>query len=70
MVQLVARHVPTDVSIGDLDDGEYFRRLSIWIEMYLETTEPHTSQWWDMYYEERAIWEEFPSLVESLLKRR
>lgn len=54
---------------GDLDDGEYFRRLSIWIEMYLETTEPHTSQWWEMYHEQRAFWEEFPSLVDGLLKR-
>lgn len=56
-------------SKGDLDDGEYFRRLYIWIEMYLETTEPHASQWWEMYHEERAIWEEFPSLIEGLLKR-
>ena len=38
--------------------------------MYLETTEQHTSQWWDMYLEQRAIWEDIPSLVEGLLKRR
>lgn len=54
---------------GDLEDGEYFRRLGMWIEIYLETTEPHPSQWWDMYHEERAIWEDFPSLVEGLLRR-
>lgn len=54
---------------GDLDDGEYFRRLYMWIETYIETTEAHTSQWWEMYHEERAVWEDFPSLVEGLVKR-
>ena len=70
MVWLVAGIVLIDSSKGDLDDGEHFRRLSVWIEMYLETTESHASQWWEMYHEESAIWEEFPSLVEGLIKRR
>lgn len=70
MVQIVSKNVPTDSSKGDLDDGQYFRRLYVWIEMYLDTTEPHLSQWWEMYHEERAFWEDFPSLVEGLVRRR
>ena len=70
MTASVATGLRSDSPKGDLDDGEHFRRLFIWIEMYLETTEPHASQWCEMYHQERAIWEEFPSLVEGLLNRR
>lgn len=38
--------------------------------MYLDSTDPLTSQWWDMYHEERGIWDDIPTLVEALLKRR
>ena len=70
MIASVATDLWSNSPTGDLDDGEHFRRLFIWIEMYLETTEPHASQWWEMYHQERAIWEDFPSLVDGLLRRR
>lgn len=38
--------------------------------MYIQTTDPHDSQWWDMYLDEREFWDEFPSVVEALLRRR
>lgn len=53
-----------------LEDGRLFKELADWIEMYLQTTEPHTSQWWSMYLEEREFWEDLPSIIESLVRRR
>lgn len=46
------------------------KTLADWIEMYIQTTDPHDTQWWDMYLDEREFWDEFPSIIEALLRRR
>lgn len=46
------------------------KTLADWIEMYIQTTDPHDTQWWDMYLDEREFWDGFPSIIEALLRRR
>ena len=60
----------TDSLQESLENGELFKRLSDWIEMYLQTTEAHSAQWWSMYLEEREFWDDLPSIIDSLVRRR
>ena len=46
------------------------KTLADWIEMYIQTTDPHDTQWWDMYQDEREFWDEFPLIIEALIRRR
>ena len=58
------------VPTGDLGDGDLLDNLATWIESYLQTTETLVTQWWDMVQDERAFWDDLPSLVEALMHRR
>lgn len=60
---------PVNSFLESLENGHLLKNLADWFEMYLQTTEPHSSQWWGMYQEERRFWEEIPSLVDVLLRR-
>jgi hypothetical protein len=53
-----------------LGDGHLLEELADWIETYLQTTEAHSIQWWDLVEGEREFWDELPSLVEALMHRR
>lgn len=59
----------TDVGKDTVDDSQILKSLTDWIEMYLQATESHDSQWWDMYMEEREFWDELPSIFEALHRR-
>jgi len=54
----------------DLGDGHLLEELADWIESYIQTTEAHSLQWWDMVEGDRDFWDELPSLVEALMHRR
>ncbi|KAL6717000.1 hypothetical protein ACLMJK_004914 [Lecanora helva] len=54
---------------NDLGDGGIFESLATWVESYLQTTEPLSSQWWDMVQDERDFWNDFPCLVDALVRR-
>ena len=54
----------------DLEDGNVLQQTAEWIEMYLVNTEKFVSYWWEMYLEEREFWDEFPSLLDALYRRK
>ena len=60
----------TDALQEALENGQMLKSLTDWIEMYLQTTEPHSSQWWSMYLDEREFWDDIPMIIEGLLRRR
>lgn len=56
--------------LDSLEDGEIIKSLTRWIITYLQNTEQHDTQWWEMYLDEREFWDELPAMVEGLFRRR
>ena len=54
----------------DLEDGNVLSQTAEWIETYLVDTETFVNYWWEMYLEEREFWDEFPSLLDALYRRK
>lgn len=53
-----------------LENGEILKSLTAWMITYLQNTEQHDTQWWEMYLDEREFWDELPAIVEGLFRRR
>ncbi|KAI4191657.1 MAG: hypothetical protein LQ348_003479 [Seirophora lacunosa] len=54
---------------GPIEDGTLFRKLAEWIRLYLSSTEPYSSEWFDVYVDEHVFWIHFIAIINALCKR-
>ncbi|KAL8902906.1 MAG: hypothetical protein Q9207_004295 [Kuettlingeria erythrocarpa] len=54
---------------GLIEDDRLFRELASWIRQYLSSTEPYSSEWFDLYADEHKFWSHFIDVMNSLCKR-
>jgi len=59
-----------DQPLGDFGDGNIIRELAVWIDNYLEHTKHASSQWFNMFADNREFWEKIPAVINELIRRR
>ncbi|KAI9843704.1 MAG: hypothetical protein M1837_006172 [Sclerophora amabilis] len=67
--KLIMRQIATSLE-KEPDVGLLLRELRDWIVMCLQRTEKESANWYDIFHEHPEFWEDFPCLLEGLLKRR
>lgn len=70
LLLVAPRTVTADSLKGTLHPSNRpFKRLGDWIESFLESTEALSSQWREMFLDQKDFWGTLPQIVQVLWKR-